>query len=351
MYGYDAVGRGDRREGRRGVQAVPADLAQAQAAQAHRRPGPGAPPGPPGRPPARGDAWPPARTTTRRARCRSSPCSRPTPPSSTGCCAAGVADVLVTDLPYGVAHGSYDDHGGISRRPLDLLERAVPQWLPLVRPGGALGLSWNIKVARRELAEDILLANGLEIVAAAAAGAPRRPGHRARRPDRPETRLSLSHRGGTLLADVYRDRSVRPAAARRLAVAEAEAFLRPPDHRDAAEVRGQRRRGGLPRPARPGPDRRGRGGAPSRPRPARSSTPARTRWPAVPRSSCCRSSAASTATTTDRSASTSAGRDVRRQRRLGRLHQLGGGGTDPRDHSRRWAICRTRPRRVGTRSA
>jgi SAM-dependent methyltransferase len=75
----------------------------------------------------------------------------------------GVADVLVTDLPYGVAHASYDE-GGLSRRPLDLLERAVPQWLPLLRPGAALGLSWNTKVARRELAEDILLANGLEIV-------------------------------------------------------------------------------------------------------------------------------------------------------------------------------------------
>ncbi|GAA2671132.1 TRM11 family SAM-dependent methyltransferase [Actinoplanes palleronii] len=74
------------------------------------------------------------------------------------------ADVLVTDLPYGVAHGSYDDNGGISRRPLDLLERAVPEWLPLLRPGGAIGLSWNTKVARRELAEDILLAAGLELV-------------------------------------------------------------------------------------------------------------------------------------------------------------------------------------------
>lgn len=76
----------------------------------------------------------------------------------------GVADILVTDLPYGVAHGSYDDEGGLSRRPLDLLERAVPQWLPLLRPGAALGLSWNTKVARRALAEDILIANGLEIV-------------------------------------------------------------------------------------------------------------------------------------------------------------------------------------------
>ncbi|UQU66297.1 SAM-dependent methyltransferase [Couchioplanes caeruleus] len=78
---------------------------------------------------------------------------------------ANCADVVVADLPYGVAHGSYDDEGGISRRPLDLLERAVPQWAALLRPGGAIGLSWNTKVARRELAEDVLLANGLQIVA------------------------------------------------------------------------------------------------------------------------------------------------------------------------------------------
>ena len=76
----------------------------------------------------------------------------------------GVADVLVADLPYGVAHGSYDDQGGLTRSPLDLLERAVPLWLPLLRPGAAIGLSWNVKVAKRELAEDILRANGLEIV-------------------------------------------------------------------------------------------------------------------------------------------------------------------------------------------
>jgi SAM-dependent methyltransferase len=75
------------------------------------------------------------------------------------------ADVLVADAPYGIAHGSHDDEGGVSRRPLDLLERAVPQWVSLLRPGGALGLSWNTKVAKRELAEDILMANGLEIVA------------------------------------------------------------------------------------------------------------------------------------------------------------------------------------------
>ncbi len=74
------------------------------------------------------------------------------------------ADVLVADLPYGVQHGSHHDDLGLTRSPLDLLERALPGWLPLLRTGGALGLSWNLKVAKRELAEDILLANGLEIV-------------------------------------------------------------------------------------------------------------------------------------------------------------------------------------------
>jgi SAM-dependent methyltransferase len=77
---------------------------------------------------------------------------------------ANCVDVLVVDLPYGVAHASYEDEGGMSRRPLDLLERAVPQWVNLLRPGGAIGLSWNSKVARRELAEDILVANGLALV-------------------------------------------------------------------------------------------------------------------------------------------------------------------------------------------
>jgi hypothetical protein len=74
------------------------------------------------------------------------------------------ADVLVADLPYGVAHGSHDRTGGLSRRPLELLERAVPQWSAMLRPGGAAGLSWNLKVAGRAAAEEIVRAAGLEIV-------------------------------------------------------------------------------------------------------------------------------------------------------------------------------------------
>ena len=82
----------------------------------------------------------------------------------TGLIRTPCADVLVADLPYGVAHGSHDGAGGLSRRPLELLERAVPQWSALLRPGGAVGLSWNLKVAGRALAEELLRAAGLEIV-------------------------------------------------------------------------------------------------------------------------------------------------------------------------------------------
>jgi hypothetical protein len=74
------------------------------------------------------------------------------------------ADVLVADLPYGVAHGSRDGAGNLSRRPFDLLRQAVPQWSAMLRAGGAVGLSWNLKVTARSAAEEILRAAGLEIV-------------------------------------------------------------------------------------------------------------------------------------------------------------------------------------------
>ncbi|HEX8627142.1 MAG TPA: SAM-dependent methyltransferase [Catenuloplanes sp.] len=76
----------------------------------------------------------------------------------------GCADVLVADAPYGVTHGSRTTAGGLSRSPLDLLSAAAPGWARLLRPGGALGLSWNTRVARRERAAEVLRAAGLEPV-------------------------------------------------------------------------------------------------------------------------------------------------------------------------------------------
>jgi SAM-dependent methyltransferase len=76
---------------------------------------------------------------------------------------AQAADVIVADLPYGVAHGSRTA-GGLDRRPLELLRVAVPVWVELLRPGGTLGMSWNTRVARRDDAAAILTGAGLSVV-------------------------------------------------------------------------------------------------------------------------------------------------------------------------------------------
>lgn len=73
---------------------------------------------------------------------------------------ARCADVIVTDAPYGVAHGSRTPGAGLSRSPLDLLAAAAPVWAELLRPGGALGLSWNTHVAARADATKALAAAG-----------------------------------------------------------------------------------------------------------------------------------------------------------------------------------------------
>lgn len=63
----------------------------------------------------------------------------------------GSCDVIVTDLPYGVQHGSTAGDA-LRRSPADLLAAALPAWRKVLRPGGALAASWNTKVLpRREL--------------------------------------------------------------------------------------------------------------------------------------------------------------------------------------------------------
>jgi len=71
-------------------------------------------------------------------------------------------DLLVTDAPYGVQHGSRTAAKGRARSPLDLLADAVPVWARLLRNGGALGIAWNTLVAPRDQAAQILASAGLE---------------------------------------------------------------------------------------------------------------------------------------------------------------------------------------------
>jgi SAM-dependent methyltransferase len=74
----------------------------------------------------------------------------------------GTFDLVVTDAPYGVQHSSRTGPRGLHRSPLDLLAAAAPAWAALLRPGGALGISWNTNVARREDATAVLVEAGLE---------------------------------------------------------------------------------------------------------------------------------------------------------------------------------------------
>ncbi|TDD60549.1 SAM-dependent methyltransferase [Kribbella antibiotica] len=74
----------------------------------------------------------------------------------------GTFDLVVTDAPYGVQHGSRSAESGLHRSPIDLLKAAAPVWAGLLRSGGALGIAWNTNVARRPAAAEILAAAGLE---------------------------------------------------------------------------------------------------------------------------------------------------------------------------------------------
>lgn len=75
---------------------------------------------------------------------------------------ANSCDVIVTDAPYGVQHGSHRE-AGLQRSPRDLLAAAVPVWTRVLRLGGALGISWNTTVLPREELVEVLRKAGLDV--------------------------------------------------------------------------------------------------------------------------------------------------------------------------------------------
>ncbi|CRK57311.1 FIG00817400: hypothetical protein [Alloactinosynnema sp. L-07] len=70
-------------------------------------------------------------------------------------------DLIVTDAPYGVQHGSRAGQA-LQRSPLDLLREAAPIWAQVLRPGGSLGIAWNTNVASRADALEVLADAGLD---------------------------------------------------------------------------------------------------------------------------------------------------------------------------------------------
>src|SRR4051812_2687843 len=75
---------------------------------------------------------------------------------------SGSVDVVVTDAPYGVQHGSHGGDGGMRRQPLELLGEALPGWASVLRPGGAVGIAVNTRTCPREEAVALLAEVGLE---------------------------------------------------------------------------------------------------------------------------------------------------------------------------------------------
>lgn len=73
-------------------------------------------------------------------------------------------DVIVTDLPYGVQHGSQGGDG-LRRSPAALVAAGLPAWRSALRGGGALALSWNAKVLPRAELVAALEAAGLAVLA------------------------------------------------------------------------------------------------------------------------------------------------------------------------------------------
>ncbi|GAA1908590.1 TRM11 family SAM-dependent methyltransferase [Lapillicoccus jejuensis] len=72
-------------------------------------------------------------------------------------------EAVVTDAPYGVAHGSRAGGGGRDRSPADLLAEAVPVWASVLRSGGAMGIAWNTHGLAREDLAAIVTGAGLVV--------------------------------------------------------------------------------------------------------------------------------------------------------------------------------------------
>ena len=73
-------------------------------------------------------------------------------------------DLVVTDAPYGVQHAAVKDTRALTRRPTEVLEGAIPIWSELLRPGGAIGLSWNLYTTARADLTAMLEGAGLEVM-------------------------------------------------------------------------------------------------------------------------------------------------------------------------------------------
>ena len=72
--------------------------------------------------------------------------------------------VIVGDLPYGVQHGSPSNQGNLTRNPKAMIKEALPAWIQVLKPGGTIAVSWNIRILPRHQLELIFSEAGLEVL-------------------------------------------------------------------------------------------------------------------------------------------------------------------------------------------
>lgn len=72
--------------------------------------------------------------------------------------------IIVADLPYGVQHGSKANKAAAtSRNAFGLIADAMPGWVRVLKPGGAIVLAWNLFLIPRHEMERLLAQNGFAV--------------------------------------------------------------------------------------------------------------------------------------------------------------------------------------------
>ncbi len=73
-------------------------------------------------------------------------------------------DMIVCDLPYGVQHGTKHSQSKIERKPLHILEEAIPNWRKVIRTKGSIVLAFNEYTMKYKEIASVLEQNQFEVV-------------------------------------------------------------------------------------------------------------------------------------------------------------------------------------------
>lgn len=74
-------------------------------------------------------------------------------------------DILVSDLPYGVQHGSKNEKdSNLNRSPLDLLKDCIPSWKKVIKVGGSVVISFNEFTLKYSDVEKVFESNGFKVL-------------------------------------------------------------------------------------------------------------------------------------------------------------------------------------------